>query len=89
LLALVREVKRFLYERFHPNGYNIDVNVGEAAGQSRNGRPFQRERLEDLVKGFRGPFRIRTSSRLLLYKCSSYESPPLERIAYSGNQGQP
>jgi len=34
LLALVREAKQFLDERFHPDGYNIGVNVGEAAGQT-------------------------------------------------------
>ena len=34
LLALVREAKRLLDERFHPDGYNIGVNVGTAAGQT-------------------------------------------------------
>ncbi|WP_292393000.1 HIT family protein [Methanoculleus sp. UBA303] len=34
LLALVREAKRLLDERFRPDGYNIGVNVGEAAGQT-------------------------------------------------------
>lgn len=34
LLTLVREAKRLLDERFHPDGYNIGVNVGTAAGQS-------------------------------------------------------
>jgi len=34
LLALVREAKRLLDDRFHPDGYNIGVNVGTAAGQS-------------------------------------------------------
>jgi len=34
LLALVREAKILLDERFHPDGYNIGVNVGEAAGQT-------------------------------------------------------
>jgi diadenosine tetraphosphate (Ap4A) HIT family hydrolase len=34
LLALVREAKRLLDNRFHPDGYNIGVNVGTAAGQS-------------------------------------------------------
>ena len=34
LLALVREAKDLLDERFHPDGYNIGVNVGTAAGQT-------------------------------------------------------
>ena len=34
LLALVREAKDFLDDRFHPDGYNIGVNVGEIAGQT-------------------------------------------------------
>ena len=34
LLALVREAKWFLDGRFHPDGYNIGVNVGQAAGQT-------------------------------------------------------
>ncbi|MCK9278744.1 MAG: HIT family protein, partial [Methanoculleus sp.] len=34
LLALVREAKAFLDERFHPDGYNVGVNVGTAAGQT-------------------------------------------------------
>jgi len=34
LLALVRDAKTLLDERFHPDGYNIGVNVGEAAGQT-------------------------------------------------------
>ena len=34
LLALVREGKALLDGRFHPDGYNIGVNVGEAAGQT-------------------------------------------------------
>ena len=34
LLALVREAKTLLDERLHPDGYNIGVNVGEAAGQT-------------------------------------------------------
>ena len=34
LLALVREGKAFLDGRFHPDGYNVGVNVGEAAGQT-------------------------------------------------------
>ena len=31
---LLREVKRKLDERFAPGGYNVGVNVGEAAGQT-------------------------------------------------------
>ena len=34
LLALVREAKTLLDGRFRPDGYNIGVNVGEAAGQT-------------------------------------------------------
>ena len=34
LLALVREAKRFLDGRFHPDGYNIGVNISPAAGQT-------------------------------------------------------
>ncbi len=34
LLALVREANVLLDEEFHPDGYNIGVNVGEAAGQT-------------------------------------------------------
>ena len=34
LTALVREAKTLLDEQFHPDGYNIGVNVGEAAGQT-------------------------------------------------------
>ena len=34
LLALVREAKDFLDEQFHPDGYNVGVNVGTAAGQT-------------------------------------------------------
>lgn len=35
LLALGREAKRLLDDRFHhPDGYNIGVNVGTAAGQT-------------------------------------------------------
>jgi len=33
-LALVREAKDFLDDRSHPDGYNIGVNVGTAAGQT-------------------------------------------------------
>jgi len=34
LLALVREAKTLLDGRFHPDGYNIGVNVRAAAGQT-------------------------------------------------------
>jgi len=34
LLALVREAKHLLDGRFRPDGYNVGVNVGEAAGQT-------------------------------------------------------
>ena len=34
MLTLADEVKRIVDARFHPDGYNIGVNVGEAAGQS-------------------------------------------------------
>ena len=31
---MLLDVKQKLDERFHPNGYNIGINVGEDAGQS-------------------------------------------------------
>ena len=34
LLRLADEVKAIIDEQFHPEGYNIGINVGEAAGQS-------------------------------------------------------
>jgi len=34
LLALVREAKTLLDEHFHPDGYNVGVNVGKTAGQT-------------------------------------------------------
>ncbi|MBT0733708.1 HIT family protein [Methanoculleus bourgensis] len=34
LLSLIRDCRRLLDERFHPDGYNIGVNVGEATGQT-------------------------------------------------------
>ena len=34
LLNLTYSVKQIVEERYHPDGYNIGVNVGEAAGQS-------------------------------------------------------
>jgi len=37
LLALVREAKTLLDEQFHPDGYNIGANVGEAAGPFSGG----------------------------------------------------
>lgn len=33
-LELINLVKEILDEKFHPDGYNIGINVGEAAGQS-------------------------------------------------------
>ncbi len=34
LLNLADRVERIVEERYHPDGYNIGINVGEAAGQS-------------------------------------------------------
>ncbi len=34
MLLLADRVKSIIDEKFHPDGYNIGVNVGEAAGQS-------------------------------------------------------
>lgn len=34
LLKLADKVKIIIEERFHPDGYNVGINVGEAAGQS-------------------------------------------------------
>ena len=34
LLDLADRVKRIVEERYHPDGFNIGINVGEAAGQS-------------------------------------------------------
>ncbi len=34
MFTLTDYVKHILDERFHPDGYNIGVNIGEAAGQS-------------------------------------------------------
>lgn len=34
MLALARRVQTILDKRFHPDGYNLGVNVGLAAGQS-------------------------------------------------------
>jgi diadenosine tetraphosphate (Ap4A) HIT family hydrolase len=33
-MALMHQVKSLVDVRFHPDGYNIGINVGEAAGQS-------------------------------------------------------
>lgn len=33
-MDLIREEKELIDEAFHPDGYNIGVNVGQAAGQS-------------------------------------------------------
>ena len=32
--VMLQYVKRIVDERFHPDGYNIGINVGQAAGQS-------------------------------------------------------
>lgn len=32
--VMLKYVKRVVDERFHPDGYNIGINVGQAAGQS-------------------------------------------------------
>lgn len=34
MLNLADDVKRIVDEKYHPDGYNIGINVGEAAGQS-------------------------------------------------------
>ena len=34
IIELIDEVKRFLDKNFSPDGYNIGVNVGKAAGQT-------------------------------------------------------
>lgn len=34
LLRLLDSVKGIIDEKYHPDGYNVGVNVGEAAGQS-------------------------------------------------------
>ncbi|HPM55504.1 MAG TPA: HIT family protein [Methanoculleus sp.] len=34
LLALAREAKTLLDDRYHPDGYNVGVNVRAAAGQT-------------------------------------------------------
>jgi diadenosine tetraphosphate (Ap4A) HIT family hydrolase len=35
ILALLVEARKAIHERHSPDGYNIGVNVGKAAGQSR------------------------------------------------------
>ena len=35
VLALLNRARKFLEEKHSPDGYNIGVNVGKAAGQSR------------------------------------------------------
>jgi diadenosine tetraphosphate (Ap4A) HIT family hydrolase len=35
VLALLREIQRSVQKQHSPDGYNIGVNVGKAAGQSR------------------------------------------------------
>ncbi len=34
LWEMVNEVKRFLAERYRPDGYNVGINIGQVAGQS-------------------------------------------------------
>ena len=34
LWALVRDCKKYIDQKFHPDGYNVGVNVGQAAGQT-------------------------------------------------------
>lgn len=34
MMALMHQVKALIDARFHPDGYNIGINVNEAAGQS-------------------------------------------------------
>lgn len=34
LWSLVKEGREFLDEKYHPDGFNVGVNVGETAGQS-------------------------------------------------------
>jgi diadenosine tetraphosphate (Ap4A) HIT family hydrolase len=35
IVSLLDQAKGFVQEKFAPNGYNIGVNIGKAAGQSR------------------------------------------------------
>lgn len=34
LLQILDDCKRFLDAKYHPDGYNIGINIGEAAGQT-------------------------------------------------------
>jgi diadenosine tetraphosphate (Ap4A) HIT family hydrolase len=34
ILTLIDDAKRIIDERFHPNGYNIGINIGRVAGQT-------------------------------------------------------
>ncbi|MBF0265235.1 MAG: HIT family protein [Gammaproteobacteria bacterium] len=34
LWSLVKQAKQIIEEKYHPDGYNIGINVGESAGQS-------------------------------------------------------
>jgi len=31
---MVNEIKTILTEKFHPDGFNIDININESAGQT-------------------------------------------------------
>ena len=35
MVALLNEARRLIEAKHHPDGYNIGVNVGKAAGQNR------------------------------------------------------
>src|SRR5689334_2926738 len=35
LITLLNEAQRLIQAKYHPDGYNIGVNVGKAAGQNR------------------------------------------------------
>lgn len=35
MLALLNEARRIIQARHRPDGYNVGVNVGRAAGQAR------------------------------------------------------
>lgn len=32
--GMIRDVKKIIDEKYHPDGYNIGINVGKAAGQT-------------------------------------------------------
>ncbi len=34
LWAMVNECKKYLQEHYHPDGFNIGINIGDAAGQT-------------------------------------------------------